>query len=79
MFGDFATCLQIALWPTLLAVARNPFVLLRPLEIRRIFMYHVWTLYGDGVDENTKALKQDLLQQNAYGVVLDIGAGQFLC
>jgi hypothetical protein len=39
-------------------------------------MANVWTLFGDLVDDGARPVKQHLIAQNAYGVVLDIGAGQ---
>ena len=68
-------CLQLGFVPTLRAVLRSPTLLLYPSAISRIFMNHVWSAYGDGVDTNSRAVKEGLVTANAQGVVLDIGAG----
>lgn len=64
------------LWPTILAIYHNPSLLLQLHELSHIFMFHVWRLFGDGVDGNARATKQSLITPHAYGVVLDIGAGE---
>lgn len=63
------------LWPTILAVWHIPSLLFQPLEISRIFMSHVWDLYGNSVDEAGRDVKKGLITPHAYGVVLDLGAG----
>ncbi|PIL34040.1 hypothetical protein GSI_03749 [Ganoderma sinense ZZ0214-1] len=72
---DLKTAIGTAFVPTLIAVLKNPLLVLRPYEISRIFMAHVWKLYGDGTDANGRPAKQELLPSNCSGVVLDIGAG----
>ena len=67
--------IQVAFMPTFYAVLGSPSVLLRPRVISRIFMAKLWIVFGNGVDENSRAIKQQLITPNAYGVVLDIGAG----
>lgn len=39
-------------------------------------MYHVWVEFGNDTDEGIKDLKASFLTPNAYGVVLDVGAGK---
>lgn len=39
-------------------------------------MSHVWVSFGDGLDEGGRPVKEGLITPHAYGVVLDIGAGQ---
>ncbi|KAG1734103.1 uncharacterized protein EDB91DRAFT_1057077 [Suillus paluster] len=63
------------LWPTILAVWHSPSLLFRPHELSRLFMFHVWKLFGNGVDENARDVKKALITPHTYGVVLDIGAG----
>ncbi|KAH0835644.1 hypothetical protein J3R83DRAFT_9395 [Lanmaoa asiatica] len=41
-------------------------------------MSHVWASFGTGIDGNNSQVKTSLITQNAYGVVLDIGAGKIL-
>ncbi|KAJ3013632.1 hypothetical protein NUW54_g1536 [Trametes sanguinea] len=35
----------------------------------------IYNVFGNGVDENARPVKQSLIPGNAYGVVLDLGAG----
>ncbi|KAK7681726.1 hypothetical protein QCA50_015073 [Cerrena zonata] len=69
----FAT--SIAILPTCRAVLRSPSLLLRPHALSRVFMVHVWSQFGPGIDENTQGIKEALITPNAHGVVLDVGAG----
>lgn len=39
-------------------------------------MVHLWKVYGDGLDEGLQGMKQVLIG-DAWGVVLDLGAGGF--
>lgn len=66
---------QAALPPTLKALWHTPALFFSPITISSLFMAHVWTFMADGVDENTRAVKDNLITPNAYGVVLDLGAG----
>lgn len=61
--------------PTLWAIWKSPRLLFQWHALSRFFMATMWTVYGDGVDENSQSVKQRLITPNAYGVVLDIGAG----
>ena len=38
-------------------------------------MAHIWVLFGNPTDEGGRSTKEALITPNAYGVVLDIGAG----
>ena len=73
---DLRFGIQAAFMPTLYAVLDSPSLLLRPSDFSRIFMANLWATFGNGVDENGRGVKQQLITLNAYGVVLDIGAGQ---
>ena len=75
---DLKATIGTAFVPTLIAVLKNPLLVFRPHEISRIFMSHVWKLFGDGVDGNGRPAKEELLPGNCTGVVLDIGAGEHL-
>ncbi|PIL34024.1 hypothetical protein GSI_03732 [Ganoderma sinense ZZ0214-1] len=75
LLGQLKATIGTAFVPTLVGVLKNPLLVFRPHEISRIFMAHVWKLYGDGIDENARPTKQELLPGNCIGVVLDIGAG----
>ncbi|KLO10193.1 hypothetical protein SCHPADRAFT_878376 [Schizopora paradoxa] len=72
---DLQRSMGIALLPTLKAVFRDPSLVLKPLEVRRLYMAHVWAVYGDGIDESSRAQKEKVVCANARGVVLDMGAG----
>jgi len=74
---DLHFAIQIAFMPTLYTVLDSSSLLLRPSVLSRIFMAKLWIVVGNGVDTNGRPVKQQLITPNAYGVVLDIGAGQF--
>jgi len=78
LFPDFRFVIRAGLWPTILAVWQAPSLLLRPQALSRIFMFHVWNLFGGGIDENGKNVKQMLITPHAYDIVLDLGAGASL-
>ncbi|KAI8976413.1 S-adenosyl-L-methionine-dependent methyltransferase [Trametes punicea] len=75
LLTDLRLAVQAACVPTLSAIFQSPSLLLHPSQISRVFMSHVWKVFGDGVDLNARPVKQSLIPGNAYGVVLDIGAG----
>jgi hypothetical protein len=66
-------CLS-AIGPTLRALFQNPAILLHPKQLSRLFFNHVWTLFGDHIDQGGRDSKVGLIK-NVHGVVLDIGAG----
>ncbi|RDX50754.1 S-adenosyl-L-methionine-dependent methyltransferase, partial [Lentinus brumalis] len=72
---DLRFAIQAAFVPTVVAVLKSPLLIIQPHEISRIFMSHVWKLFGNGVDENGRPVKEQLIRANSHGVVLDIGAG----
>ncbi|EGN97407.1 hypothetical protein SERLA73DRAFT_184103 [Serpula lacrymans var. lacrymans S7.3] len=72
---DLRFAIQSALWPTLAALWLSPSILLQPTLVSHLFMAHVWTAFGNGVDERARPVKKELITDNAHGVVLDIGAG----
>ena len=74
LFTDLRAALQAAFLPTVRALIMTPLLLLHPVELSRLFMAHVWTTFGDSVDEGGRDVKLKLIP-NAQGVVLDIGAG----
>ena len=74
---DLRFAVQAAFVPTLTAILKSPLLIIRPHEISRIFMSHVWKMFGNGVDENGRPVKEGLIRANASGVVLDIGAGTY--
>ncbi len=72
---DLRLAFQAALVPTVIAILKSPRLLIRPHEVSRIFMAHVWKVFGNGIDEGGRPAKEGLIRANASGVVLDIGAG----
>lgn len=76
LLQDFYLALKLAFLPTLWQIWVTPSLLFRPTEISRIFFSHVWAAFGPGIDGNNVQLKTSLITPNAYGVVLDIGAGK---
>jgi hypothetical protein len=75
---DIRAAIQFAFLPTLSAVRRNPGLLVRPQALSRTFMAHVWNGFGNPTDEGGRPAKQALITPNASGVVLDLGAGEYL-
>ena len=76
LFTDLFLCVRMAVGPTSRAVLSTPSLLLQPMAIRRLLMANIWDAFGDRVDEASRPVKHDLVTRYAYGVVLDIGAGQ---
>lgn len=74
--GDIRGAVQIALFPTLCTIFKNPSILFHPVALSRIFMSHVWAAFGNGLDINNAELKAKLITSDAQGVVLDVGAGE---
>lgn len=75
---DIRGAVQIALFPTLCAIFKNPLILFHPVALSRIFMSHVWAAFGNGLDINNAELKAKIITSDAQGVVLDVGAGESL-
>jgi hypothetical protein len=64
--------------PTFRAVIQSPSLLFKPSALSKVFFGNLWVPYGNGVDDRSRAVKSHLITPNAYGVVLDIGAGCML-
>ena len=75
-FADLFLAIRVAWFPTFTTVFHTPSLLFKPRELSRIFMSHVWSVYGDGVDQNSHKVKTELVTPRAKGIVLDIGAGK---
>ncbi|KAG2125342.1 hypothetical protein DEU56DRAFT_743904 [Suillus clintonianus] len=75
LFPVLYLAIRVGLWPTILAICRTPSLLFQPNELSRIFMSHVWKVFGNGDDGKTSDTKQSLITLHAYGIVLDLGAG----
>ncbi|PPR01211.1 hypothetical protein CVT24_006121 [Panaeolus cyanescens] len=65
----------VALVPTLVSLLIRPWLVFNPHEISKLFMSYVWVVFSDGIDKGDAKVKKDLVEGDAYGVVLDIGAG----
>jgi len=72
---DLRQAIGASLWPTVLEIYNSPSLLLDPAALSRIVMTHVWALFGNPTDEGGRPTKSGLISPNAYGAVLDIGAG----
>ncbi|KAF8869745.1 S-adenosyl-L-methionine-dependent methyltransferase [Infundibulicybe gibba] len=75
LLQDFRLAIQAALLPTLWEIFRSPSLIFRLTALSQFFMAHVWSALVEGVDENGRSTKEDLITPNACGVVLDLGAG----
>ena len=75
LLTDLRIAITIAILPTLKDIFHNPILLVRPQALSRAFMANLWVVFGDGTDLNSRDVKDDLIKPNAYGSVLDIGAG----
>ena len=75
LLTDLWLAISIALLPTLKDIFQNPSLLFRPQSLSRVFMANVWVVFGDYKDQSSKDVKKHLITPNAYGSVLDIGAG----
>lgn len=78
LLTDLRLAIKIALLPTLRDVFREPTLLVRPQAFSRVFMAHLWMVYGEGSDTRSRDVKNHLIKPNAYGSVLDIGAGKLV-
>jgi hypothetical protein len=76
LFVDLRFAIQNALLPTICALWYSPSLIFSPGAVSRLFMAHVWRAFGDSCDQNGQPVKEKLIPPNAYGVVLDLGAGQ---
>lgn len=74
---DFKFVFQAAFIPTLVSLWQDPSLIFHPVTFSQLVMAHVWMSFGDGVDANSKDVKENLITPNAEGVVLDIGAGAY--
>lgn len=71
----YLQAIKVALIPTLKDIWRTPVLIFSPAKISRLFFARVWKDMGSGMDEAGRDVKLNLLPTNAYGIVLDLGAG----
>jgi hypothetical protein len=69
---------RCALLPTIQALWQTPALIFSSTMISRLFMARVWIAMGDSIDEGRKVVKSNLITPNAYGTILDLGAGQIV-
>jgi len=72
---DLRAGVLFAFKPTVRAIIETPSLLFKPATLSRLFFANVWITFGDGVDGNCRSVKEHLITPNAYGIVLDLGAG----
>ena len=75
LLSDVRLAISIAILPTLRDIYRNPTLLVRPQALSRVFMAHLWVVAGEGADLNSRDIRNQLINPNACGSVLDVGAG----
>ena len=75
LLTDLRLAITVAILPTLRDVFHEPTLLFRPQALSRVFMAHLWLVFGDGADTRSRDIKYQLINPNAYGSVLDVGAG----
>lgn len=73
---DLRLAIFAGLLPTLKCLWHTPALIFSPITISRLFMSFVWAAFANGIDENSRTIKDDLITPNARGVVLDIGSGE---
>jgi len=61
--------------PNLRAILAEPSLLLHPMELKRVIFSNIWAFMSPSVDEGGRQVKESLIRPNAFGVVLDLGAG----
>ncbi|EJD00328.1 uncharacterized protein FOMMEDRAFT_111878 [Fomitiporia mediterranea MF3/22] len=74
VFSDVFYCLSIAGLPTLKAIWNKPSLIFNPRQLSQTFMAKVWEPFGDGIDQNSRQEKEDLILPWATGVIFEIGA-----
>jgi hypothetical protein len=62
--------------PNLRAILAEPSLLLHPAKLKNIIFSNVWAFMSPSVDEGGREVKESLIRPNAFGHVLDLGAGE---
>lgn len=62
--------------PTFKYCLSEPRILFQPQRLSRLFFNHAWGFFSAQINEGRDEVKADLIE-DAYGVVVDIGAGTF--
>jgi hypothetical protein len=75
IFSDLWMGLRIAFWPTCIAVWQTPILLLQPRRLSQTLFTPIWDVLGVFADQACSPVKDKLITPDAYGSVLDLGAG----
>ncbi|QRV81125.1 methyltransferase domain protein [Ceratobasidium sp. AG-Ba] len=75
LFPDWWIAVKHGIPRTFKALIARPSLLLHPSTLSRLFFSFVWEKFAPLVDEAARGVKESLVRPNAYGVVLDLGAG----
>jgi len=75
---DLRLSFQASFWPTLVAVIKAPLLIFRPSALKRLMFFEVWKKYGRFADEGGSEVKKVLITPYAKGIVLDLGAGEWI-
>ena len=75
LLNDLRYAIGVAILSTIKELIEKPYLLFHPRLLSHLFMSHVWNFFACHIDEGGKFVKRMLITPNAYGVVLDIGAG----
>ncbi|KAF9552172.1 hypothetical protein CPC08DRAFT_714857 [Agrocybe pediades] len=67
--------IRLGLPPTARALIKKPSIILQPRFLSQLFLANVWSVMGEGLDQNRGELKRSIITAYASGVVLEIGAG----
>lgn len=60
------------------AIFVEPSLILHPKKLKAVFFSNVWAFMAPSVDEGGREVKESLIRPNAFGWVLDLGAGESL-
>jgi hypothetical protein len=78
IFSDLWMGVRIAFWPTCVAVWQSPTLLLQPRRLSQTLFTPIWDVLGVFADQACSSVKEKLITPDAYGSVLDLGAGNNL-
>ena len=75
LYELFLIC-SATLIPNLRAILTQPSLILHPSKLKSVLFSNVWAFMAPSVDQLGREVKESLIRPNAFGLVLDIGAGQ---
>ena len=62
--------------PNLRAILAQPSLVLHPKNLKTVVFSNIWAFMAPSVDEGGRQVKESLIRPNAFGSVLDLGAGE---